>query len=234
MNKQKKTNKGMVAAAVAFVAGTTMLAGGGAAYATTMSSDPATDAAMHTQNAAHGQSQAATDLRVTMNNLLRQHVTSNINVNRAIIDGNERMINAATESEYLNSDDLSAAVGSIYGGEAQAQFSTLFREHLVESNAYAMAAMQGDQAAKDAAIVELQDYLHDLSDFFSAAIPGLPAQDVYNLLNLHEELVNKATNAYQAGDYVQSYQMEREALKQVSTIADALSSGIVATQPAKF
>ena len=180
-------------------------------------------------------SQAAEDLRVTMNNLLREHVTVGLTATRSIVDGApQSQINAAESAQLLNADALAQAVGSVYGGEAQASFSTLFKEHIEQSNRYAVAVANGDQNAKAMALTELQDYLHDIAAFFSGAIPGLQEQDAYGLLNEHEELVNKSIEAYKAGDFVQSYQMEREALKQISRAADMISAGIIATQPTKF
>ncbi|HEX8182449.1 MAG TPA: hypothetical protein VF575_02495 [Candidatus Saccharimonadales bacterium] len=183
----------------------------------------------------HQQSQAAIDLRVGLNNLLAEHVTTNLTVNRSIAGGaSSAQIEAGMQAQLANSDALSAAVGSVYGAEAQAQFSEMFREHIVESNAYAQAVAAGDESAKAAANAELQEYLHELSTFFSTAIPGLPQEDVYSLLNQHEELINASTEAFKAGDYHQSYKLEHDALVQVATIADALADGIVRTQPDLF
>jgi hypothetical protein len=183
----------------------------------------------------HEQSQAAIDLRVGLNNLLAEHVTTNLTVNRSIADGaSDAEIEGGMQGQLANSDALSAAVGSIYGADAQAQFSEMFREHIVESNAYAMAVADGDESAKEAATAELQEYLEELATFFSTAIPGLPQEDVYALLNEHEELINASTEAFKAGDYNLSYQLEHDALTQVATIADALAAGIVRTQPDSF
>jgi exosome complex RNA-binding protein Csl4 len=198
----------------------------------------ASDASMMTEpmHAEHKKkSQAAMDLRVGMNNLLREHVSTSLDVTRGLADqAPQAQIDGAMAAQYANADALAAAVGSVYGGAAQAQFSELFKEHITESNAYAQAVGNGDPVAKEAARVELQEYLTEIAAFFSGAIPGLQAQDVYGMLNEHEELINKSTEAYKAGDFVASYQLEREALKQISMAADALSSGIIATQPDKF
>ncbi len=233
-----KVNKFMVMAAIATVSGAGVLLSGASVGAT---QDPHTQSSTsqhsmsQSQTGHAGQSQAAIDLRVGMNNLLREHVSTSLNVTRSVAGhAPQAQIDGAIAAQYANSDALSGAVGSVYGGEAQAQFSSLFREHIVTSNMYAAAVADGDEEAKQMANVELREYLHDIAAFFSGAIPGLQEQDVYGLLNEHEELINKSTDAFKAGDYVQSYQLEREALKQISRAADILSNGIIATQPAKF
>jgi hypothetical protein len=224
-----------IAAAVLAITGTVTIGSGGTAVASTMNHEAGTMHASQSQMTHPQSTQAATDLRVGLNNLLGEHVTSSLHVTRSIAGGApQHKIDAAMATQYANSDALSAAVGSVYGAEAQAQFSEMFREHIDESNKYAMEVAAGNQAGKDAALMELQEYLNELSSFFSTAIPGLPAQDVYALLNEHEDLINKSTEAYKAGDFVQSYQLEHQALVQVGTIADALAKGIIATQPAKF
>lgn len=187
------------------------------------------------QNQADQQSQAAVDLRVGLNNLLAEHVTTNLNVNRSIAGGaSAEQIEAGMQAQVANSQAISAAVGSIYGTEAQAQFYEMFQEHIDESNRYAQAIAAGDEAARTAANEELQEYLREIATFFSTAIPVLPYEDVYALLNQHEELINASTVAFEAGNFGQSYQIEHDALKQVAMIADALAAGIVATQPDKF
>ena len=180
-------------------------------------------------------SQEAINLRVGMNNLLREHVTTNLTVNRSIVsDAPQAVIDAGLKAQMANTDGLAAAVGSVYGEEAQAQFSEMFDEHIVESNAIAQAIESGDDSAKAEAEVELQEYLAEISTFFSTAIPVLSYDAVYGLLAEHENLINQSTEAFNNGDYYRSYHLEAEALVQVSTIADALAKGIVATQPNKF
>lgn len=235
MTKQRiSINRYSSIAAAALFTGA-LAASSGSAAASTMSRNNQASATMHSEHMQSGHGQAAADLRVGLNNLVREHVSVSLDVTRSIA-GNapESKINGAIEAQYANSDALSAAVGSVYGGEAQSQFSDLFREHIAESNAYAVAVADNDQQAKQAAVMELQEYLNDIAMFFSGAIPGLQTQDVYGLLNEHEELINKSTEAYKAGDFVQSYQLEREALKQASRIADTLASAIIASQPATF
>ncbi len=190
----------------------------------------------HGENNKHdSQSQAAVDLRVGLNGLLREHVTTNLSTNRSIVsDAPQKQIDAGMKAEMANTEGLAKAVGSIYGKEAQAQFLTLFNEHIVESNAIAQAVAAGDMDAKAEATVELEEYLGDITTFFSTAIPVLPYDAVYELLSEHEKLINESTEAFSKGDYEASYALEAKALVQVSTIADALASGIVTTQPDKF
>ena len=199
----------------------------GAMQPTNNSSKPAITASSETK--------AATDLRKALNSLLRDHVTTNLTVNRAIVSGaSEATINQAELAQFANTASLAAAIESIYGAPAAAQFSEMFNEHIAESNNFARAAAAGDEAAKALALVELQEYLAEITTFFTTAIPVLPYNAVYGLLLEHETLINQSTEALINGNFGQSKKFEQQALRQISVIADALASGIVATQPTLF
>src|SRR5687768_15652151 len=72
-------------------------------------------------NQAQKETQAAKDLRVDLTTLLQEHVTTNLEVNREIASGaTQAEINVAIEAQVANSNALSAAVGSIYGPQAEA------------------------------------------------------------------------------------------------------------------
>lgn len=226
-----------MAAAATIVGGTAFVAASGTAVASPMQhSDYG-----HGQKAYHSQhmmkqhdSQAAVDLRVGLNNLLREHVSVSLDATRAIAsDSPQYQIDAATASQLANSDALAAAVGTVYGEEAQNQFSEQFREHIIESNKYAQAVADGDEQAKEAALMELQEYLNDLAGLLAGAT-GLPEEAVYDLLNEHEQLINESTTAFSEGDYSRSYEVERQALEQASGIADTLAEAIVSSKPDKF
>jgi hypothetical protein len=182
-----------------------------------------------------GETKAAKDLRVTLTTLLQEHVTTNLAVNRAIASGaTQAEINVAIEAQVANADSLSAAVGSIYGPAAAAQFSELFLEHIDESNNFALAVAAGDENAKALANEELQEYLVDIANFFSSAIPVLPADAVHSLLLEHETLMNQSTEALINKNFGQSKKIEQQALRQITVVAEALAAGIVETQPQLF
>ncbi len=194
------------------------------------------DKMKHDEKVKHSEKlQASIDLRVGLNNLLREHVTTNLTTNRSIVTGaSQAEIDAGVMTQIANADALAGAVGSVYGIDAQNQFSEMFKEHIVESNAIAIAVASGDENARAEANAELEEYLAEIATFFSTAIPVLPYDAVYGLLSEHEALINQSTEAAANGDFNLSYQLEAQALAQVSTIADALAQGIIATQPSMF
>lgn len=213
-----------------------LLVGGGAGFAIGASKMDDTANNNNGSNAMVAEPSApAADLRVGLNNLLNEHVASSLDVTRAIVDGAPQAeLDGALSAQTANAVAIAGAVGSIYGEEAQATITEQFVEHIEQSNAYASAVAAGDEAAKAEALAELREYLTDISGFFSGAIETLPQDAVYALLEEHENLLNSSIEAYNDGDFTRSYELEREALAQVSGIADALAGGIVATQPDQF
>lgn len=217
--------------AVTAVTASAMLFGGMVSATGQSSQHHSTGSAVH----ANKESQAAIDLRAGLTTLLTDHVTTNLEVNRLIASGAAQAdIDIAISAQVANAEALSGAVGSIYGPEAAAHFSELFLEHIEESNSFAMAVAAGDEAAKQLANEELQEYLVDIAHFFSNAIPVLSFEAVYGLLLEHENLINQSTEALINQNFGQSKKYEQQAIRQVKVIADALASGIIETQPDKF
>lgn len=228
-----KVNVGIAATlAVATMLLSLSVTGASAASNNRASANATTSQEMSQENK---ESKAARDFRIALSGLLQDHVTTNISVNRSIASGaSTAEINAGIQAQVANADQISAAIASIYGPEAGAQFSEMFLEHIEESNNFATAVAAGDEMAKEAANEELQEYLEEIATFFSTAIPVLPYDAVYGLLLEHETLINQSTEALTDRNFGQSKKYEQQALRQVNVIADALASGIIETQPDKF
>lgn len=177
----------------------------------------------------------AAALRATMNNLLREHVTTNLTVSYNIIDNaSEAKTKAGLDAQTANAVAIANAVGSIYGDDAKAAITTPFVDHLTQSNNYAKAVHANDKDAEGAALTALQTNLRQVADVFASVIPSVSSDTLYSALNQHEELMNQVAMAYQAGDFEKAYQLENQALTQISGGADALSEGIVASKPDMF
>ncbi len=187
------------------------------------------------QSSSQNQSTKEADLRVTMNNLLREHVTTSLVVTRNIVDGAPMAkIDGAKAAQTANAVAIATAVGSIYGDDAQAAITTPFVEHIVQSNNYAQAVASGDMAAQDTALTALRAELRKVATVFNSVIPSLPTDTLYEALSAHEDLLNQAAVEYKAGNFEKAYALENEALVQISGGAEALSGGIVKSKPDMF
>ena len=178
---------------------------------------------------------SAAKLRVDMNNLLREHVSSSLIVTRNIVDGaSDAKITGAKAAQTANAVAIATAVGSIYGQEAQDAITPPFVEHIAQSNNYATAVKNGDMAAQETSLTALRAELRKVADVFHSVIPSLPADTLYEALSAHEDLLNQAAVEYQAGNFEKAYELENDALVQISGGADVLTKGIIAAKPDMF
>lgn len=210
------------------------LAVGGFAGAMIGMNNKMKDTSTSTTEVAKADSSAA-KLRVDLNNLLREHVSSSLIVTRNIVDGaSQEKIDGAKAAQTANAVAIATAVGSIYGKDAQDAITPPFVEHIAQSNNYAMAVKNGDMAAQDQALTALRAELRKVADIFHSVIPSLSSDTLYSALSAHEDLLNKAAVEYQNGNYEEAYKLENEALVQISGGADALTTGIIASKPEMF
>lgn len=175
----------------------------------------------------------AADLRVVMNNLFSEHVTVSASVMRNIIDESNDL-NGSKEAQMSNAVEIAEAFGSLYGNDVQKAVAEAFVEHVEFSNEYAQAVDDMDEDAKEAADEELDEYLRDIAVLLSSVIDSVDEDTVYTVLRQHEDLLNEAAEQYKNGDFEEAYETEREALKQIQTVSDVLSQGIVDTMPEDF
>lgn len=175
----------------------------------------------------------AANLRVVLNALEREHVDLASIATRNGFDGRSDFAASAAALDK-NSKELAAAVGSIYGAEAEKKFYDIWNSHIGFFVDYTVAAKAGDQAKMDKAVQNLGGYIDAISDFFSGANPNLPRQAVHQLVTSHVGLLKGAVDAYGGKDFNKSYDQQRAASQQIGQIADAISGAIVKQYPEKF
>jgi len=187
------------------------------------------------ESATTQQSTKQADLRVALNNMLREHVTSSLVVTRNIVDGaSQQKIDGAKAAQTANAVAIATAVGGIYGKDAQDAITTPFVEHIAQSNNYAQAVADGDTMAQATALTALRAELRKVATVFNSVIPSVPTDTLYEALSAHEDLLNQAAVEYKAGNFEKAYQLENDALVQISGGAEALAGGIVESKPDMF
>lgn len=208
-----------------------LLVGGGIGYVSGNSMNKSDDTTV--SNAQVSTDTKAAGLRVVLNNLEAQHVDLASAATRAGFDGSP-MFEASAGALDENSVALSKAIGSVYGGEAEAKFLEIWRSHITFFVNYTVAAKGGDQAGMDKAVSDLNGYVSAISDLLGGAT-GLPKEAVASLITEHVGLLKSAVDKHAAGDYAGSYAAQHDAREQITTkIADTLAGAIVKQNPDKF
>ncbi|ANU13031.1 hypothetical protein B481_0358 [Planococcus halocryophilus Or1] len=176
----------------------------------------------------------AAELRIALDTTLTEHAFLAIEAMRKGVDGAEDFDQAAG-ALLANADDLSAAVGSVYGDEGAAQFDEVWKSHIGYFVDYVTATAEDNQEGKDQALAELEKYKVEQSEFFDTATGGLlPAAAVQEGLDMHVDQLINAFDAYVAGDFEKAYSLEREGIQHMSMFAESLSVAITTQFPDKF
>lgn len=222
------------AVVVAIVA---VLVGGGAGYAVGMNKDDDKGSKTSTSSQAPSTNTKAAGLRVVLNNLEAEHVDLAAAATRQGFNSGsltDPQFVAAAGSLGKNTDNLSAAIASVYGDEAGAKFKEIWASHIGFFVDYTVAAKTGDTAGMAKAVQNLNGYVEAISDFLGTAT-GLPKDAVASLVTEHVKLLKDAVDKHGAGDFAGSYAAQAEARTQITTkIADTLAGAIVKQKPANF
>jgi hypothetical protein len=169
---------------------------------------------------------AAAALHTTLNNLLSEHVLLAASATNAALAGRTDEFEAAAASLDTNSQDLAAAVGSVYGDEAGAAFLDLWRAHIGFFVNYTTGVATNDTAAQEQAVNDLTAYSQDFGDFLNAANPNLPKDVVADLVVEHVLSLKAVVDDQATGDHAAAYTAIREARSHMDMIAAPLSGAI--------
>jgi hypothetical protein len=176
----------------------------------------------------------AADLRSALVSLGVQHMNLTAQAVDAALDGNADA-GAYGKVLYANGDSIGAAVGSVYGKEAETTFNTVWKLHLDQFVAYAVAGKKGDAAGKAAALKAIDTgYTKPLSAYLAKANPNLPEATLDSVLGEHVTMTAKMIDAHNAGDYTAEANELILANKHIEGIFSTLAGAIVKQYPAKF
>ncbi|GGF14467.1 hypothetical protein GCM10010954_11360 [Halobacillus andaensis] len=176
----------------------------------------------------------AADLRADLNHLLSEHAALATLAMQKGGDGAEDFENAAGALE-ANTEDLTAAIASVYGEDAGEEFKMMWSEHIGYFVDYVEATGAEDEEAKDEALANLDDYRADFSEFLDTATDGgLEAEQTAEGLQMHVNQLTGAFDSYVEGDYETTYEQVREAYAHLYGVGEGLSGAIVDQNPEEF
>jgi hypothetical protein len=177
---------------------------------------------------------AAATLRVTLDELLREHVVLASAATDAALGGRNDEFTAAANALDANSQELAAAVDSVYPGSHDA-FLALWRKHIGFFVDYTQGVAAQDDAKKNKAVDDLIGYTQDFGAFIESATGGRLKKDaVADLVKTHVVGLKGVVDAQYAKDWAGAYTKERDAEKHMDTIGNALADTIVDQFPDKF
>lgn len=176
----------------------------------------------------------AADIRANLVALGVAHMDLTQHAVDAALDGDKNAPAVAADL-YKNGTDIGAAVGSIYGKDAETTFNTVWKLHLDQFVAYAVASSKGDDAGKKAALATIDSqYTHPLSAYLAKANPNLPEDTLYSVLSDHVTQTAQMIDLHVKGDYAGEATARDQAAQHLNGIFSTLAGGIVKQFPAKF
>jgi hypothetical protein len=179
-------------------------------------------------------SSKAVDLRVSLNALLQEHLYLASLATDAALAGRNDEFAAAGTALNDNGSDIGAAIGSLYGADAQSKFNGIWSAHNGFFVDYTTGVAKHDMAAEDRAVQNLTAvYIPQFSDFIAGAT-GLAPQAVADLTKTHVLTTKDIVDAQGAKDWKGTATKDRAAAQHMQMIGDPLAAAIVAKLPQKF
>ncbi|MCD1259934.1 copper amine oxidase N-terminal domain-containing protein [Paenibacillus athensensis] len=180
-----------------------------------------------------GVQSSASDLRSTLERLLGEHGLLAVIAMQKGIDNAPDFKDAAAALTQ-NGDDLSAAVGSVYGEDAGKAFNGLWTTHIGFFVDYVTATAKHDEAGRQAALDKLEAYGPEFGAFLHGANPNLPEDAIAAGLKEHVGQLIGAFDSYVNKDYPTAYAKTREAYAHMVHFGQVLADAIVMQFPDKF
>ena len=176
----------------------------------------------------------AADLRADLNHLFSEHAGLAAFVMQKGIDGADDFDQAAAALDE-NTNELSAAIASVYGDEAGDAFKDMWNDHIGYFVDYVTATAEEDEAGREEAIANLDNYRADFSQFLDDATDGrLDATELADGLQMHVNQLVEAFDSYNAGEFETAYDQLREAYGHMFGVGEGVSGAVVDQFPENF
>ena len=177
---------------------------------------------------------AGVDFRTALNQFLQEHLFLASFATDAAIGGREDEFAAAGAALNTNGTDLGAALGGIFGAEAEDEWNRIWSAHNGFFVDYTTGVATDDQAMKDQAFEDLTTvYVPEFSAFLAGAT-GLPEDALADLITEHVLTTAAIVDAQGAGDASAAADADRSAAQHMRMLGDPLAEAIVAAQPESF
>ncbi len=176
----------------------------------------------------------AADLRAGLNALLGEHVVLAASATQGALAGRDGQFKGAAAALDANSVDISKAIGSVYGPDAERAFLPLWRKHIGFAVDYTTGVATKDKAKQDKAVADLVQYTEDFGAFLNSANPNLPKATVAGLVKMHVLTLKDMVDAQATGDQVKAFAATRAAYAHMPMIGDPLAGAIARQFASKF
>jgi hypothetical protein len=168
-------------------------------------------------------------LRSELSRLLGEHVVLVVSAMRAgLTNGPDFTANAQAVND--NTHDLTAAVDSLFGTRAAAQFQSLWSDHIDEVFSYTTGLVTRDAKRRAAAVTKLGTFEARFAAFLNGATSGrLPAATLAKGLLEHDQMLLAQADALSAKQYQQADDGTYTTYQHMNEMASQLAQAFGAT-----
>lgn len=175
----------------------------------------------------------AGNLTATLDQLLGLHAFVLELRMQAQFSGNAAAATALMNVMNQNTQQLTAAIGSVYGAAAANEFESLWNQHTYFFT-YVTDVKDGNTAGAQQAQATLTNYKNQFSAFMAKANPHFSESTLSNVLQDHINQITTAFNDYAKDNYSAADPETIQAYNLMYTAGQYLAEGIVAQFPTKF
>jgi hypothetical protein len=173
-------------------------------------------------------------LRSQLGKLLAEHVVLVEDVTRAAVTGAPDFT-ASADMINGNTRDLTAAMDSLFGAKAAAQFQSFWADHVELLVRYASGTAAQDSGRQEAARRGLRDGERRMTAFLAEATGRrVPAKELAAALREHDEMLVHHVEAYAARDYAAAHEMAHDTYDSMAGLARRLADAFGATVAARL
>ena len=173
-------------------------------------------------------------LRSQLDRLLGEHVALAVATLRAGAT-NSPDFTAAGNALNKNTDDLSTAMGTLFGPAAGQQFMSLWADHIDALVSYTAGVVGHDDARRNAAQDKLRAFERRLSMFLDQATGArMPTTDLSKAFLAHDEMLTRQVDASASKDYGQATQLSYTAYQDMFSLSQQLSDAFGETVAARL
>jgi hypothetical protein len=173
-------------------------------------------------------------LRSQLGKLLAEHAVLVEDVTRAAVT-NTPDFAAAGDMINGNTQDLSAAVDTLFGAAAAKRFQSLWASHVEELVAYAGATASGATGRRQQAQADLHQFETGMAAVLAPATGGRMTQaDLSAALQVHDQMLLRHADAYAAKNYQSAQNLANQTYDHMFDLARQLADGFGATVAARL
>lgn len=221
----------VVVAVVTLVIG--LAVGGGVGYAVSHNNDK-NNSSSSTSTSKPSSATKAADLRANLVELGVEHMDLTYSTVASTLNGSPSA-KADGADLYKNGQEIAAAVGSVYGKDAENTVNKVWKLHLDEFVKYAVAASKHDDAGKKAALAAIDaGYTKPLAAYLANANPNLPKDVLYKSLKGHVDMTAVMIDDEASGNFTAATALREKSADHLKDLFSTLAGGIVQQFPDKF